>query len=910
VRRHPNSLRASIGEPAHTAKQNRKPLLELLESRHLMTTVAGTYFPSDMANLTSHDSLSDYSLAADLRPDPLPDALPVVQAPTADLAASSPLFSLPQRQSDPGATDKLFLDFDGNHDPFLNVDTPAYDTDGNPTSFSDAEVAAINQIWATVAEDYAPFNVDVTTIDPGYDPATVAIIAVGGDWSNWYGTPAAGIAFPGGFSGHYAPTGFVFSYTLGGNPKYVADDISHEAGHLYGLLHQSDWSGTALSQEYNTGNSAWAPIMGVGYGSSRVTWYNGTSRAGPTTYQDDMAIIANTLGYKPDDFGDTIATASTLPTTDGTNVNFSGLIGQNGNQDVWSFTTTGGVVNLQLNVAQYGPNLDAVLELQDSSSNSLAISAPSDSQDAAITEDLPAGTYYLLARSNGDYGDVGQYTITGSLPGAASAPEITVSVGGLQIADGGTLDFGTTSWGAAVTKTVTVANVGNAILTLNALDSNGLPTGFSLVANLGATSLAPGQSTTFTLQYGAATVGSDSGTLSLISNDANEGSFDIQLHGSAFQSAGNINVTVAGQTIQTGGLISFGATFVGRPTERTVTITNIGNAVLTLSSIDASTLPAGFSLVQGFGNTSLNPGETTNCIVRLMANGSGSFSGTLTISSNDPSKPAFVLDLAGNVVQPAPVIKQIIDDGNSGSRLVGTWRTTTGRGYNNDFRTASKGTGSKYATWTFSSLPVGQYQVWATWKVSSTNASNAPYVIFDGGTALRTVRVSQRVGPSSLSADGTVWQSVGTVAIHSGRIVVKLTNAANGQVVADAVRILRVSSAAAPITAPVATEPSPTQLDVSAPPWPFVKLASSGSHEFEPDALPLPRAFRDSPLVQTRSQTIDAAWDSFCATDFRPEEKILAETLDLLGEARGAANPSAAVDAILDDGMTLMALVG
>ena len=85
---------------------------------------------------------------------------------------------------------------------------------------------------------------------------------------------------------------------------------------------------------------------------------------------------------------------------------------------------------------------------------------PSNSYGASLSTTLTAGTYYLVARSVGDYGDVGQYNIIGSLPAAGSFPEIDLSVGGVTVADGGTINFGSTTVGSAVTQTITVANQG------------------------------------------------------------------------------------------------------------------------------------------------------------------------------------------------------------------------------------------------------------------------------------------------------------------------------------------------------------------------------------------------------------------------------------------------------------------
>ena len=51
--------------------------------------------------------------------------------------------------------------------PATPTTQPAWDPGGNAAAFDDAERTAIQTIWQSVAEDYAPFDVDVTTADPG-----------------------------------------------------------------------------------------------------------------------------------------------------------------------------------------------------------------------------------------------------------------------------------------------------------------------------------------------------------------------------------------------------------------------------------------------------------------------------------------------------------------------------------------------------------------------------------------------------------------------------------------------------------------------------------------------------------------------------------------------------------------------
>src|SRR5439155_26246840 len=107
------------------------------------------------------------------------------------------------------------------------------------------------------------------------------------------------------------------------------------------------------------------------------------------------------------------------------------------------------------------------------------------------------------------------------------------------------------------------------------------------------------------------------------------------------------------------------------------------------------------------------------------------------------------------------------------------------------------------ATWTFTGLTAGQYRVSITSPGSSSYASDAPFSVFDGAALLKTVLVNQRSTLGSCSADGLRWQNLGTFTVQGGTLVVQLTNRANGQVAADAVRVERV-------TTPEPTPPSPT----------------------------------------------------------------------------------------------------
>src|SRR5262245_14777047 len=397
--------------------------------------------------------------------------------------------------------------------------------------------------------------------------------------------------------------------------------------------------------------------MGSTLFASRTTWYNGNTHDSPTSFQDDMAIIGgatNGFGFIADDYADTLAAAGQLPIT-GSSVDLNGLINQTGDQDVFKFTTAGGNLSFNLGVATFGANLDSVLELRDANGQVVTIANDTTSGvfTSSLTANVAAGTYYLIVRSSGGYGNVGQYRLTGAVvPGVVTAPEISVLLKGTDLTSGGDVNFGSTIVGAPVAKTFTVQNLGNGDLTLSQLNGSVFPTGFSLVTGLGATTLIPGQSTTFTVQLSAAAAGSFGGTIHVLSNDADEGSFDIGLSGTVTQPVPEIRVWSNSGELTSGDAVSFGSPLVGSPVTQTFTIRNVGDGDLVLSSIDPSSLPAGFSLAQGLGATTLHSTDVTTFVVQFNASSHGVFGGVLHVLSNDSDEGSFDVNLSGTATVP------------------------------------------------------------------------------------------------------------------------------------------------------------------------------------------------------------------------------------------------------------------
>src|SRR5439155_9640624 len=127
---------------------------------------------------------------------------------------------------------------------------------------------------------------------------------------------------------------------------------------------------------------------------------------------------------------------------------------------------------------------------------------------------------------------------------------------------------------------------------LSPIDPSALPAGFSLLQGLGATTLHPTDFTTFVVQFDATSHGTFGGMLHVLSNDADEGSFDVNL--SAAATVPEICVFAGSTELANGDAVSFGSTPVGTHVSKTFTIQNAGDGNLVVSGFNGSALPAGY----------------------------------------------------------------------------------------------------------------------------------------------------------------------------------------------------------------------------------------------------------------------------------------------------------------------------
>lgn len=92
--------------------------------------------------------------------------------------------------------------------------------------------------------------------------------------------------------------------------------------------------------------------------------------------------------------------------------------------------------------------------------------------------------------------------------------------------------FGNASvFSTSIAKTFTIKNTGGASLTGLTLTKIGTDPGNFIVSRLSKTTLAPGESTTFKVQFRPSAIGLRNAAVRIMSNDADENPFDIELAG-------------------------------------------------------------------------------------------------------------------------------------------------------------------------------------------------------------------------------------------------------------------------------------------------------------------------------------------------------------------------------------------
>ncbi len=283
--------------------------------------------------------------------------------------------------------------------------------------------------------------------------------------------------------------------------------------------------------------------------------------------------------------------------------------------------------------------------------------------DISILPGAGAFSCKLVVRSD-DTND-NPYTLT--LTGNGITPgDIDIQrPAGTSIVDGGTDTASGAQTGVTSQHVYTIENKGTGTLTLTSAApvSSANPVNLSGAITLGqpaTLTLAPGATTTFTVDFTPAGAGAFSFDLDVLSDDPDEGNYDIHVAGTA--SEADIDVrNPASTSLVNAGSDTLNSAIATVAVARTYSIFSAGgnNLVLNASpvSIAGASNIAGSVVVTQPATLTLAPGTSTTFQLDFTVAAPGAFSFVVSIASNDPDESPFSFTLGGNAGATAPEIE-------------------------------------------------------------------------------------------------------------------------------------------------------------------------------------------------------------------------------------------------------------
>ena len=217
-----------------------------------------------------------------------------------------------------------------------------------------------------------------------------------------------------------------------------------------------------------------------------------------------------------------------------------------------------------------------------------------------------------------------------SLAGVGVQPQISVVPGSVS--------FGTVTVGQTNSQTITLSNPGTANLTVT--QSAGPGTGFGLTGLALPLTLAPGKSTAFTVSFTPTSGTNSSSSLTLISNAPNSPT-TIPLSGTGLAPVLQLTPSTTS--------LSFGSQALNASATQSVTLTNTGNAAVSISQVNVT--GTGFTLSGSAPLVTLSAGQAASFSVTFTPTAAGSDAGSASVVSTAANSPLSI-SLSGSGAQP------------------------------------------------------------------------------------------------------------------------------------------------------------------------------------------------------------------------------------------------------------------
>ena len=228
--------------------------------------------------------------------------------------------------------------------------------------------------------------------------------------------------------------------------------------------------------------------------------------------------------------------------------------------------------------------------------------------------------------------------------------------------------FGSVAMGEHNSQTIRLSNTGNDSVTISRANVSG--SGFKIAGLIEPTVIPSGKSATFNAVFAPTSSGSRTGSVSLIS-DAPNSPLTISLSGTGVATARLLGANPLS--------LNFGTVNVDSTSSLSVTLTNRGNADVTISKVSVS--GAGFSHGGAAAGTILGPDQSTTLRVAFAPASAGSVHGDVVVTSNATASP-MTISLSGDAVKPSPHSVALTWSASKSSGVVGyhVYRGTTSGG--------------------------------------------------------------------------------------------------------------------------------------------------------------------------------------------------------------------------------------
>jgi hypothetical protein len=438
------------------------------------------------------------------------------------------------------------------------------------------------------------------------------------------------------------------------------------------------------------------------------------------------------------------------------------------------------------------------------------------------------------------------------LSGAGVQPGLNVSPA--------SFDFGSVVDGQTKSQTFSVTNTGSASLTIAQISLSGA--GFTLSGLATPSTLAAGQSTSFSARFAPTSAGTGSGAVSISSNAPNSPT-KVTLSGTGV--AASVTLTASPASL------AFGSVNAGTSSAKSVTLTNSGNSSVTISQVAVSAKDVNTSGITT--PLTLTPGQAKAMNVAFSPTTAENVTGNITVTSAQGSSS--VIAISGTGVQAAlgltpatvsfgnvPVasaISQTVQVKNSGTAVLTISQVSAaGSGFSTSGLSLPLSLNAGASTmFNVQYLPASAGTVSGSVSIVS-NAPNSPATLPLSGTGIAATK------SLSFSATSLNFGNVTTGGVSSQGVVI--TDTGNSNVLISQINSSGSGFGVSGTGIPVTLTPGQT-LTISISFSPTTAGSSNGSVSVTSNASGSPASITLAGTgVQTATHTVLLSWNASTST--------------------------------------------